>query len=73
MSASLIGGGADDGVVSVPGHDDRVAAQRGIVTLLDGGKEGIHVDVRDLAQGRRGGQLGLGLVMEFRHVATAFR
>ena len=50
--ACLVGGGADDGALALPGDDDGTAAEVGGVALLDGGVEGVHVDVDDLA--RRG-------------------
>ena len=50
--AGLVGGGADDGALALPGDNDGAAAEVGRVTLLDGGVEGVHVDVDDLA--RRG-------------------
>ena len=49
--SGFIGGGADDGAVAAPGDDDGFAAEGGIVALLDGGVEGVHVDVNDLAGG----------------------
>ncbi len=52
--AGFIGCGADDGAVAAPGDDDRFAAQLWVVPLFDGGVEGVHVDVNDLAGGHLG-------------------
>jgi hypothetical protein len=50
--AGLVGCGTDDGALALPSDDDGTAAEVGRVALLDGGVEGVHVDVDDLA--RRG-------------------
>jgi hypothetical protein len=37
----------------IAANHDRLAAQRGIITLLDGRIEGVHVDMQDAALARR--------------------
>ena len=49
--SGFIGRGADDGAVAAPGNDDGFAAEVGVVALFDGGIEGVHVDMNDLAVG----------------------
>ena len=49
--SGFVGGCADDGAVAAPGNDYGFAAERWVVALLDGGIEGVHVDVNDLADG----------------------
>ena len=53
-ASGFIGGGADDGAVAAPGDDDGFAAELRVVSLFDGGVEGVHVDVNDLAGGHLG-------------------
>ena len=43
----LVAGGEHHAAVAVRPHQDRLAAQRGIVQLLDSGVEGVHVRVND--------------------------
>jgi len=47
--SGFVRGGADDGAGSSPGDDDRFAPQTGIVPLLHGGVERIHIDVHYLS------------------------
>jgi hypothetical protein len=46
----LVGGGTNDGAVAFPGNDHGFSPQLGIISLLDGGVEGIHVNVDDFSQ-----------------------
>ena len=47
--SSLIGSGANDATaLGAAAHDDRAATQLRAVTLLDGGVEGVHVDVQNV-------------------------
>jgi hypothetical protein len=43
----FVAGGRDHAPRRAAADDDRTAAQRGIVTLLDGREEGVHVGVED--------------------------
>jgi hypothetical protein len=49
--SGFIGCSADDGAVAAPGNDDRFPAKVWVVALFDGGIEGVHVDMNDLAVG----------------------
>ena len=46
--AGLVAGGRHDAPLARPADCDRLAAELGIVALLDGRVEGVHVDVDDL-------------------------
>ena len=48
-ASGFVGCGADDGALAAPGDDDGFAAELRVVSLFDGGVEGVHVDVNDLA------------------------
>src|SRR6202140_1975322 len=49
----LIGGGANNGAVALPCDDHRLATETGIVALLHGGIERVHIDMNDLSRCRR--------------------
>jgi hypothetical protein len=46
-ASGLVRGSGDDPSASLAPHDHRPSLQRRIVPLLDGGVEGVHVDVQD--------------------------
>jgi len=48
--AGFVRGCADDGALAAPCDDDGLAAKLRIITLLDRGVEGVHVDVNDFAR-----------------------
>jgi hypothetical protein len=50
----FVGGCADDGARATPGYDDRFAPKGGVIALLDGRVEGVHVDMNDFADGHLG-------------------
>ena len=47
--ARFIGGGRDDAARRKPADDDGLSSVFGMLALLDGGEEGIHIDVKDRA------------------------
>ena len=47
--ARFIGSRAHDGTFATPSDNDGLPAQRGVIPLLDGSIEGVHVDVYDFA------------------------
>ena len=49
--AGFVRGGADNGALAAPGDNNGLATKLRIIALLDGGVEGVHVDVDDLAGG----------------------
>ena len=48
-SARLVGGGRDDAARRKPADDDGLSSVFGVLTLLDGGEEGVHIDVKNRA------------------------
>jgi hypothetical protein len=48
--AGLVTGGGDDSALAAAADGDGAAAEVGVITLLDGRVEGVHVDVNDTAQ-----------------------
>ncbi len=46
----LVARRGDHAPLAPPAHEDRPAPQLGVVELLDGRKEGVHIDVQDCAQ-----------------------
>jgi hypothetical protein len=50
--SGLVRSSANHRTVPAPGHEDRLAAQLGIVPLLNGRIKRIHVDMNDLTHGR---------------------
>jgi len=49
--AGFVAGGGDDAARAVVADEDGLAAEGGVVELFDGGEEGVHVDVEDVAGG----------------------
>ena len=59
--AGFVGGGGDDAARAVVADEDGLAAECGMIKLLDGGEEGVHVEVEDGAGGGgHGGIVALG-------------
>ena len=48
-SARFVGGGRDDAARRKPADDDGLSSVFGVLTLLDGGEEGVHIDVKNRA------------------------
>ena len=47
--AGFVGGGRNDAPAALSADDDRLALERGVVSLLDRRKKGVHIDMHDPA------------------------
>ena len=47
--AGFVGGGRNDAPAALSADDDRLALERGVVSLLNRQKKGVHIDMHDPA------------------------
>ena len=47
--AGFVGGGRNDAPAALSADDDRLALERGVVSLFDRRKKGVHIDMHDPA------------------------